>query len=220
MSLVQLAGEWQGDVPAGGYICETKVDGWRAARFPGIDGKVRLWTREGQTIEGAAHILHRLELMERVAGEPLMFDGEFQVGGTLEATKAWCERGWKIGGEAGIFHAFDVLTLSEWRAGGSDMPQYARKARLESLAGAVEHDPALSWDWRPRSHGRDESAPPVSVLPDTWVFETADVIAEARRVWAQDLEGLMLKDAEAPYRRSRTDAWRKVKRGQAWRLAA
>lgn len=67
---------------------EQKIDGWRALRFPGIDGKVRLWTRNGQTIEGAGHILHRLALMEQVAGEPMVFDGEFQLGGTLEATKA------------------------------------------------------------------------------------------------------------------------------------
>ena len=214
-SLVQLAGEWRGAIPAGGVMVETKVDGWRAARFPGVDGRVRLWSRNGMPIE-AEHILHRLGLMERVAGEPLMFDGEFLVGDTLAATKAWAERGWRMGGEAGQFFAFDCLTLAEWRAGGSDVPLYQRKRQLLDLARAVEDDPALSWEWRPGSRGRDDSVPPVVVLPDTWAFDPADVMAEARRVWAADGEGLMLKDAESPYRRNRSDAWMKVKPGGPW----
>jgi ATP-dependent DNA ligase len=47
-------------------------------------------------------------------------------------------------------------------------------------------------------------------------------MAEARRAWAQGLEGLMLKDALAPYRRSRVQTWMKVKREGAhkWRKAA
>jgi hypothetical protein len=36
--LVQLLSDWRGTVPAGGLLCEEKRDGWRAARFPGIDG--------------------------------------------------------------------------------------------------------------------------------------------------------------------------------------
>ena len=189
---------------------EQKVDGWRALRFPGIDGKVRLSTRNGHPIEGIEHILHRLALMEQIAGEPMVFDGEFQVGGTLEATKHWCERGWRLGGEAGTFYAFDCLTLAEWRAGGTDRPLYERKAQLQALARAVDEEPALSWEWRPGSHGRDESGA-VQILADSWAADERDVVDEAQRVWAAGGEGLMLKDAESPYRRLRSGAWLKVK---------
>lgn len=212
-SLCQLAKDWDGSVPAGGIMHEAKIDGWRALRFPGIDGRVRLWTRGGHVIEGTEHILHRLALMERVAGEPLVFDGEFQVDGTLDATKAWCERGWKIGGEAGTFFAFDCLPYREWRDGGCSTPLYERKKRLVDLARAVEEDPALSWEWRPGSRGRDEAGPsPVRVLEDGWAFTASDVLDEARRVWANEGEGLVLKDPEAPYQRRRSDAWQKVRR--------
>ena len=219
--LCQLATDWRGIVLAVGTMWEEKFDGWRACRFPGVDGKVRLWTRNGHPIGGIEHILYRLALMERVAGEPMFFDGEFQVDGTLEATKAWCERGWKYGGEAGVFHAFDALTLGEWCAGGSDMPLIDRKARLRDLAHAVEADPALSWEWRPGSRGRDESGA-VRVVADGWAFDEAQVVEEAGRIWARGGEGLMLKDAESPYRRTRSHAWQKVKEEnrRKWRKAA
>lgn len=216
-SLCQLAQDWRGAMPAGGCMAEEKIDGWRAPYLTGIDGQARLWSRQGQPLYGAAHIEWRLGLMERVAGQPMYFDGEWQVGGTLEATKAWAERGHRMGGDAGLFHAFDCLTMEEWRAGGTDMPLYERKARLVALAKAVEEDPALSWEWRPGSRGQDGDASPVIVLPDTWVCDAGDALAAARRIWACGGEGVMLKDAEAPYRRDRNGHWQKVKPGGPYR---
>lgn len=217
--LCQLAQDWRGTLPPGGAMCEQKFDGFRAARFAGIDGKVRLWTRGGIPIEGVGHILYHLDRMERAAGEPLFIDGEFQVAGTLDATKRWCESGWKFGGEAGIYHVFDAMPFSAWRAGGDPTPLYQRKARLKAL---VEACAEPEWDWRPGSKGRDEGDIPVSLVEDEWVFDAADVIEAARRVWAVGGEGLMLKDAEAPYQRKRSGAWMKVKMANfsKWRMAA
>lgn len=221
-SLCQLAGDWRGHVPAGGWIVEPKIDGWRCLYLTGIDGKPRLFTRQGHLIEGAGHIAYRLGLMERAAGEPMVFDGEFQVGDSLAATKYWCETGWKAGGEAGTFHAFDCLTMAEWRAGGSNMPLYERKARLQALARAVDEDEGLSWEWRAGSRGDDAWRASCPILPDEWAFNAGDVLAAARRIWAAVGEGVMLKDAEAPYRRNRNAAWQKVKQTNAhyWRRAA
>jgi ATP-dependent DNA ligase len=216
MNLCQLATDWTGALPRDGAMVERKHDGWRALRFPGIDGVTRLWSRNGMPIEGTGHILHRLALMERAAGEAMFFDGEFVVGESLLATKIWCERGWRTGGEAGTFHAFDCLTLAEWRAGGSDTPLIDRKARLVSLARQVEQDPALSWDWRPGSRGRDDAGA-VQIVADEWAFDASDVIDAARRVWAIDGEGVMVKDASSPYRRNRNGSWAKVKTCNAHR---
>lgn len=210
--LFQLAGRWTGQaIPTGGMYAEVKHDGFRAGYFRGRSGRPGLWTRNGHAIEGVGHILHELAIMEAVAGCSLFLDGEFIVDGTLAATKAWCERGHKTGGEAGTFHLFDCLTDAEWRAGGSDRPLYQRKAWLAELWAAVP-DHALSWEYRPGSHGREPDAPPVEILADEWVADRADIEALANRVWAQNLEGLMLKDAEAPYWRGRNNHWLKVKR--------
>lgn len=218
-ALAQLAQDWRGDLPGDGVMCEQKIDGWRALRFPGIDGVTRLWTRNGMPIEGTAHILHQLARLEREAGEAIMFDGEFQVGGTLDATKRWCESGWKLGGEAGIYHLFDAMPLAQWRSGGTPIPLYQRKAWLKALVAAV---PTEEWEWREGSRGRDEGATPVLLVEDQWCFTAGDVLDAARRVWAAGGEGLMLKRAEAPYRRERSAAWMKVKEANMhkWEKAA
>lgn len=221
-SLCQLANDWRGEVPSGGFIAEEKRDGWRGLWLTGIDGKARLFTRNGHPIEGAGHIAYRLGLMERAAGEPLFIDGEYQVDGSLAATKAWCEGGWRRGGEAGMLHLFDCLTMAEWRAGGTDMPQYARKARLQALARAVDDDEGLAWEWRAGSRGDDAWRTSCPILPDEWVCDAGDVLNAVRRVWSAEGEGIVLKDVEAPYRRTRNTAWLKVKQTNAhyWRKAA
>jgi ATP-dependent DNA ligase len=217
--LVQLLTDWKGPLPPGGAICEPKIDGFRAARFPGIDGKNRLWTRNGFEIHGAAHILHQLARMEREAGEPLFLDGEFQVGGTLAATKHWCESGWKLGGEAGTLHLFDAMPLSQWRAGGTPIPLYQRKAWLKELVAACAGE---EWEWREGSCGRDEGATPVVLIEDEWVGSAQDVLAAACRIWAAGGEGVVIKDADAPYERKRSQTWQKIKRENQhkWRMAA
>lgn len=222
MQLCQLAGDWRGKLPAGGAMAERKWDGIRAMRFRGIDGINRLFSRNGHTIEGTGHIAYFLDHVERVAGEPWFFDAEFVVDGTLAATKAWFERGWKAGGEAGQLYLFDGFPYRDWRAGGCDMPLYARKARLKALVDQVQGDEALSWEYRPGSRGDDRWATAVQMLADEWVFDAADVLGAARRVWAVEGEGIMLKDAEAPYQRNRNDAWLKVKMENfsKWRMAA
>lgn len=81
---------------------------------------------------------------------------------------------------------------------------------MQQLAGQVRDDPALSWDWRPRSYGGDDPDA-VQVLKDEWAFSESDVHDMVRRVWAEGGEGVMLKDPEAPYRRNRNATWQKVK---------
>lgn len=216
-SLCQLAQDWRGTLPAEGAGWEEKINGWRCMFFRDVRGQPRLWTREGMPLEGADHVLHRLCLFEEAAGMPLFIDNEIQVDGSLEATKAWFETGWRFGGEKGLCHAFDVLSLAEWRQGGSAMPQIERKAWLRELAGRVGEP----WDWRAGSHGRDDPGC-VRVLEDGWVVDEAHALAEARRIWAAGGEGLMLKDPLAPYRRNRNGGWSRITQANAqyWRKAA
>lgn len=208
-SLCQLAQDWHTPIPVSGLVVEEKINGWRALYFKGIDGVPRLWTRNGMPIEGAAHILHRLAQFEAAAGLPLFIDGEFQVDGSLEATKRWCESGWKQGGTAGVFYAFDICPFAEWREGGWDAPWRERKAWLSHLAKQVNAAP--DWDWREGSHGADEGRPTVGILMESWAFDVLDVRDAACRVWGAGGEGIVLKDPAAPYLRSRTQSWLKVK---------
>lgn len=218
-SLVQLVGEYRGALPEGQWVASQKIDGWRAAWFRGIDGRPRLWTRNGHPIAGVDHILARCAAMEEAAGEPLFIDGELQIDGTLLATKAWCERGHKLGGSNGTLFAFDCLTQSEWRAGGSDMPWIERQKRLHALVSATE---ALPRDprWFRATDGQSVPLDYFQALPGEIVHSHAGVLRAAEEVWAAGGEGLVLKRWDAPYRRNRSQYWLKVKQEQKWRTAA
>lgn len=216
--LCQLASQWNGrDLPAGA-VAEVKADGWRALYIRDWEGRPTLRTRGGLAIEGVGHIMHQLAAFERHAGEPLMVDGEFVVGDgpdTLAATKRWCEFGWKLGGEAGTFHAFDLMPFADWQRGGSSQPWWQRKQRLQALALAVETCPDHAWTWRPGSRGRDEGRQAVRVIPHRDVWHVDEAIEVAGEMWAAGLEGIVLKDPFAAYTRARSNSWLKV--GRPWR---
>lgn len=208
--LCMLAGRWAGVMPdPAGAMVEQKIDGWRCLYFPGLDGNVGLWTRGGQTLHGAVHILERLMQIEAALGSPHMIDGEIQVGGTLEATKAHFETGWRLG-DAGTLFAFDAVPLSDWQAGRCDVPLHERKAALARAIAATAPD-VSTWEWREGSRGAGHGVDPVELVTDSWAFSAADVEGEAQRGWSSGHEGVMIKHADAPYVRRRCDAWLKLK---------
>lgn len=216
--LCQLAGNFDGRTVPAGAVAELKADGWRALYIRDWEGRPTLRTRGGLAIEGVGHILHHLAAMERIAGEPLMVDGEFVVGDspdTLAATKRWCESGWRMGGEAGTFHAFDLMPFADWQRGGSSQPWWQRKERLQALGLSVESDAAHAWEWRAGSRGRDEGRQAVRVLPHREVWHVDEALEVAGEMWAAGLEGIVLKDPFAPYQRQRVQHWAKV--GRPWR---
>ncbi len=217
--LVQLVGEYRGELPPGQWVCQAKIDGWRMAWFRGIDGKPRLWTRNGLPIEGVHHIAARCLAMEAAAGEALFIDGEFQVDGTLLATKAWCERAWKLGGCNGTFFAFDCLSFAEWQAGGSNVPWIERQTRLHNLVDVTEALPREP-GWVSGASGQPAPERYVQALPAEYVTSHAGVLRAAEEIWAAGGEGLALKRMDSPYRRTRSNEWLKVKQEQKWRVAA
>ncbi|EQA97262.1 ATP-dependent DNA ligase [Sphingobium sp. HDIP04] len=212
--LVQLAGEWKGGVPAHGTMVEEKLDGVRACWIGG-----ELLTREGTPIGGIGHIAYRLRSIEKAVGHGIFFDGEFLAPGGFRATLRHIGQGLRAP-EQGTLHLFDAMPAPAWAAGGTDRPLYERKARLRRWV-ALAADPALSWEWRPGTHGREPKEPALAVIPDTWCATQADVERLANEIWARGGEGVVLKDAESGYRRARTADWLKYKqRGWSTRQVA
>jgi ATP-dependent DNA ligase len=206
-----LAGRWSGVMPdEAGALIERKHDGFRCLFFVGLDGQPGLWTRGGMPMPGASHILARLLEIGAAMGGQWMIDGELVVDGTLAATKAHYERGWRIG-DAGVFHAFDALPIGDWTRGRCDIPLFERKAMLARAISATAPDPT-AWEWRAGTRGAGHGLDPVDMVTDIWAFTAADVEAEAQRAWAAGHEGVMIKQADAPYLRARSDAWLKLKR--------
>ena len=212
--LCQLAGPWQRSLPLWA-IGEVKHDGWRALWLRDRSGKPGLFTRNGHEIPGTAHIAHELLAFERHAGQRLFLDGEFLVGDgpdTLASTKAWCESGHKLGGTAGVFHCFDGFAYDDWFRGGTDTPLYQRKQAIEAIAAAVAADEAHAWDWRPGARGDEPN--PARVVPHVDLWCVDDALLMVSEMWQANLEGIVIKDANAPYVRQRSQAWAKV--GRPW----
>ncbi len=203
--LVQLAGEWRGGVPDHGIWIEEKLDGVRAAWIGG-----ELLTREGLPIGGVDHIAYRLRSIEKAAGHAIFFDGEFIAPGGYRATLRHIGQGLRAP-EQGTLHLFDAMPSAEWAQGGSTRPLYERKRMLRDWV-ALAADPSADWTWRPGTNGREPVGPALSVVSDTWAATQVDVERLANEVWARGGEGVMLKDAESVYCRTRSNAWRKYKR--------
>lgn len=195
-------------------VGEVKHNGIRALWLRDHHGTPNLYTREGYEIPGVDHIKHELAAWERHAGERMFLDGEFVIDSadSLAATEAWCDKGHKLGGTAGVFYVFDGFAYNDWFRGGTDVIWLERKARLERLAKAVASDEPHRWDWRPGSRGAECGIDPVTVVPHQELWTVDCVVEMTFAMWNAGLEGIVLKNAEAGYQRSRNSAWRKVGR--------
>jgi ATP-dependent DNA ligase len=184
--LCALATDWKpGPVPSG-WVAQEKIDGIRALW---IDGQ--LLTREGVPIECAAHVVPDLQRLERRFGQRMFFDGEYREdGGFHETLAVFNSRGQRAG--AGTFFLFDAVPLEDWRADTSEKPLTARQSEIGWALG----------DWAPKWVRR---------LPARAVASSLMVDVLAKATWAAGLEGLVLKDSRAPYRRQRSASWLKVK---------
>lgn len=203
--LCQLAGDWRGGLPNHGAWVEEKLDGVRACWIGG-----ELLTREGIPIGGIDHIAYRLRSIEKAAGHGIFFDGEFIAPGGYRATLRHIGQGLRAP-EQGTLHLFDATPSGEWAQGGSDRPLYERKAMLRAWV-PMAADPARDWTWRPGTHGKEPDGLALSIVSDIWCATQAEVERLANEIWARGGEGVMLKDAESPYRRNRSAAWLKYKR--------
>jgi ATP-dependent DNA ligase len=180
-------GNWTGTVPVAGAIVEPKVDGMRALWIGG-----ELVSRDGCPIHGVEHLLATLRAMERGAGEPMFFDGEFQVGGSWSATIAHFKAAGGRG-DAGTLYLFDAMPLRAWRGEAQSEPLEVRRPALDQLA-----TPFV---------GKG-----IELLP--WAFRTCagDIEDRARRVIGAGGEGVVVKDARSPYRRNKGAAWQRIRK--------
>lgn len=208
--LVQLAGVWSGGLPTGGAMVEQKHHGVRAAWIGS-----QLLTREGMPIGGVDHIAHRIRGVEKALGRAVFIDGEFIAPGGYRATLRHIGQGLRAP-EQGTLHAFDCLHADEWSRDDCDRPLYERKAMLANLVNAADEQ-GLSWEWREGTRGREPDGPGLLTVPDQWCSTPAEVEQMAIEIWARDGEGVMIKDAEAPYRRNRNAGFLKYKQ-RGWSI--
>lgn len=179
-----------GDAPPAGedWLHEAKWDGYRLLTVV-RDGRARIWSRNA--LEWTAKVPEIVSAVEALAAargiEQMALDGELIVGGGTQADFGVLQA--TLSGEknAPLFYMlFDLVHLQDYDL--RMVEQVQRKDLLEQvLAGVL---PPLGFSSHVHGHGEEAFA------------------AASKR----ELEGIISKRADAPYRSGRSDDWRKTKR--------
>lgn len=197
----------------GKKLIEAKLDGIRALalvdkRFP-ESTKVTLYTRNGKQLENFPHIEEQLAECLKLwyTGTPwqdnridkFLFDGEI-MSDNFQALMKQAQRKKDVDTTNAVFNIFDVIPLVYFNKGKWTVSQEKR-----------------SFDWlgslRNRVNENCESLHIVKpLIVDLDTAEGHDVMRRyAEDVVSMGYEGIMIKDAKAPYECKRGTAWMKWK---------
>ncbi|PVA05516.1 DNA ligase D [Thalassorhabdomicrobium marinisediminis] len=165
------------------WVHETKFDGYRCLAALGKDG-TRLYTRSGKDWTDRFHALDGA--FAPLPCDAALIDGEVMAARIEGSAFSSLQRALKDGTGL-VFFAFDLLHLD-----GADLrkkPQSERRAKLADLLSGVPADGPLR-------------------LTDQIVGNGPELFESACKAGA---EGIISKRIDAPYRGTRSKAWRKVK---------
>ncbi len=185
----QLATAAAGLPPTGDWVLEIKFDGYRLlARIE--RGQVRLFTRAGHDwtsrLPALAASLGRLPIESGWLDGEIVVLNERGVPDFQALQTAFDARG----GNAIVYFLFDLPFLDGWDLRAA--PLRERRALLQQRL-----QPAAT-------HGDDRRLR----FSEAFEADLASLLHSARRL---QLEGLMAKRADAPYRSARSDSWLKLK---------
>lgn len=179
---------------------EVKLDGVRVLCILYKDRRPEMFSRNGKQFHNFEHIINQLAHVVKTYGiaQDMVLDGEVMSSSFQDLMKQ-VHRKTNVQSDDAIFHVFDMLTLEEFQAGGSLVPQYVRSGNLdhwvELHAPELPHVATLSW-------------------------ETVDLDTEQGQSRFKDInkqaidggyEGIMIKDPKAGYECKRSHSWLKLK---------
>ena len=165
------------------WLHETKFDGYRALAALGKQG-VTLWTRNGK--DWTEKFAALAGAFDPLPCDSALLDGEVMAAKVKGSPFSSLQRALSSGGDL-VYFCFDILEID-----GEDLtgaPQTERRERLERLFRGVPKTGPLRLTDQVRGGGSD-------------IFKAA---------CKAGAEGIICKKADAPYKGTRTKAWRKVK---------
>ena len=182
----------------GKKLLDFKLDGVRVLAVI-RHGVVTLHSRNGKVFENFPHIEDQIRKIFRGIDSDWVLDGEITSSSFQDLMKQVHRKRDADAGDA-VYNLFDVVPLADFLGGKHVDSQETRSKRLQYFVNLF----------------RAEECANIQALD----YQTADLDTEegrellARmRVQARDLglEGVMVKDAQAPYECKRTTAWLKIK---------
>ena len=176
---------------AGECFIEYKYDGVRVIAIV-RNGDATLYSRNGKLLENFPHIN---EALSRPEFEGLVFDGEV-MSEDFQTLMKQVHRKEGAQTEDSYLAVFDMLTLEEFNAGGTDMTAFDRRERLISL--------------QPLFNYRLQLVDAVMLDLDTDKGQES-FKAMNKQALAEGYEGLMIKPIDQGYKCKRSHAWLKIK---------
>lgn len=189
---VQLAKDFSGKLPRK-ILIQPKLDGYRAI---GQTGTGRLFSRNGKEILGFDDISEQLSRLP----SGCYLDGEIMsqnFKGTQQSAFA------HTSGKLGIYNAFDFMEGSI----GTKEDQHTRSKNLLEFLGVGPEGP------------RNVRSEICNIIPvQSWLIDKGsegsvydEMLSYYDQCLAEGYEGIMIKDAEAPYQLKRGTNWQKMK---------
>ena len=183
---------------SGKKIVEIKLDGVRVLTIVHPQGKVDQYSRNGKELLNFGHIKDQFQQVAHNLSEPWVFDGEVMSSSFQDLMKQ-VHRKDNVKAQDAVLHLFDGLSLKDFEAGISKVPQTKRSEVLNKFM--TEHGASM---------------PNVTQVGQELVDLDTDAgltrfSAINKQALAGGYEGIMIKDPVAPYESKRSTSWLKLK---------
>lgn len=182
----------------GKKLLEPKLDGVRVITIINMENRtVQQYSRNGQLLENFTHITESLEANIDLFGRSMVLDGEI-VSTSFQALMKQVKRKKDVEASDARLMLFDILPLSEFRAGQSVMGQRRRSKLLQSMKPVFD------------KVGSIDVITQIEVDLDTYVGELQFKEYNLEAIAAK-YEGIMIKEVDAIYECKRSTSWLKMK---------
>ncbi len=186
----------------GKKIIDYKLDGTRlnAKITPGVPASeaVELKSRNGKVLTNFPHIEKQLATIANYFDEPMLLDGEI-MSASFQSLMKQLNRKTDVKTDDAIFNMFDIVPYADFENGLCEISQLKRRQTLDKFYAdnksklthvvAIDHE-VVDLD---AEKGQDRMEE---------IFKTAILAG---------LEGIMVKDLDAPYECKRSSNWLKIK---------
>jgi len=191
----------------GKKLLEPKLDGVRCLTVVDYEARTVIqYSRNGKVLENFSHItdglLQHIDDFER----SYVIDGEV-VSSSFQALMKQVHRKDDVKASDAVLMAFDIIPLSEFKAGKSKLGQKRRSAMLKGFKATFDKVSTMS---TLQSNTAIQIVPQKEVDLDDFVGEV-EFKEFNKEAIAKGFEGIMIKDPEAPYVCKRHVAWLKQK---------
>lgn len=182
----------------GEKIIDSKMDGARLLTIVYPNGRVNQFSRNGKEIVNFPHVIDQFTFLSSTLDEPMVFDGEM-MSSSFQDLMTQFYRKETVNTTDSILYLFDMIPLEDFSNGIYKVKQINRLEKLHNWV---------------KTH--KEHLPNVNIL-EYEVINLSDDFGKKRfneinnKALELGLEGIMIKDPNAPYECKRSTAWLKAK---------